>query len=298
MEKVVPLHDNQYAFRRARSTTHALFNVTALLRKRTAANLPTFATFFDAAKAYDTVPHDLLLARLADKGVTGNLFHAVDQLYANATSVTRVENAYSAPFEVQRGVAQGCTMSPFLYAVFIDSLLDDLTALGQAEGLDVGAEAWRRLLSGQAYADDLSAFAATTRGMQSIIDTVRAHSLRWGWQINVRKTVVVIFGPASVRALYAATAFRWGDTVLQVQPSAKYLGVHLRADTSWRDQHAVAMQKGSGCFDHVLATHGKSPTASESQAASPDDARAANYNVWHETVGTTRSNASGRRGPP
>ena len=206
------------------------------------------------------MPHDLLLARLADKGVKGNLFHAVDQLYANATSVVRarVENAHSAPFAVRRGVAQGCPMSPFLYAVFIDSLLDDLTALGQAEGLDVGTDAWRRLLSGQAYADDLSAFAATPRGMQRIIDTVREHSLRWGWQINVRKTVVVIFGPASVRALHAATAFRWGNTVLQVQSSAKYLGVHMRADTSWRDQHAVAMQKGRAAsiiYSPLMASH-------------------------------------------
>jgi hypothetical protein len=72
-------------------------------------------------------------------------------------------------------------MSPFLYAVFVDSLLDDLAALGGQNGLPVDDAEWRRLLTGQAYADDIAGFAATPEGMQRVIDVVRAHSLRWGW---------------------------------------------------------------------------------------------------------------------
>ena len=53
MESKVPLHDHQYAFRKARGTLNALFNLTAALRIRTRAGMPTFATFFDAAKSYD-----------------------------------------------------------------------------------------------------------------------------------------------------------------------------------------------------------------------------------------------------
>ena len=240
MERIVPLHDHQYAFRKSRGTLNALFNLTAALRKRTRAGMPTFATFFDAAKAYDTVPRELMLARLLDKGVAGRLFSAVDSLYARAAS------ALSSFFPVQRGVAQGCPMSPFLYALFIDSLLDDLLALGATEGLEVGAGDWHRLLTGQAYADDLSGFADTPEGMQRVIDVVRAHSLRWGWSVNVRKTAVVIFGHETIRAQYAACDFWWGTDRLQLHQSAKYLGLHLRADTTWQDQHAAAVQKGRG----------------------------------------------------
>jgi hypothetical protein len=38
-----------------------------VLRARQAAGLPTFACFLDACKAYDSVPHAALLARLAHK---------------------------------------------------------------------------------------------------------------------------------------------------------------------------------------------------------------------------------------
>ena len=244
MEQVVPLHDHQYAFRKSRGTLNALFNLAAALRKRTRAGLPTFATFFDAAKAYDTVPRELMLARLLDKGVEGRLFHAVDNLYARAASATRVDGALSRPFPVLRGVAQGCPMSPFLYALFIDSLLDDLLALGAAEGLEMGAADWHRLLTGQAYADDLSGFASTPEGMQRVIDVVRTHSQRWGWSVNVRKTMVVLFGQAQVRAQYKGQVFWWGSERLQLHSSAKYLGLHVRSDTSWQDQQEAATQKG------------------------------------------------------
>ena len=115
MESKVPLHDHQYAFRKARGTLNALFreSLTAALRKRTRAGMPTFATFFDTAKAYDTVPRELMLARILDKGVTGRLFHAVDHLYANARSATRVDGAVCEPFLVHRKVAQGCSCPRF-----------------------------------------------------------------------------------------------------------------------------------------------------------------------------------------
>ena len=45
---------------------------------------------------------------------------------ANAGSQAHVDGALYQPFPIGRGVAQGCPLSPFLYAVFIESVLDDL----------------------------------------------------------------------------------------------------------------------------------------------------------------------------
>ena len=68
----------------ARGTHNALFNLTSVLRCRSADH-PTFAVFFDAAKAYDSVPTELMLSRLVEKGVQGRLLHCVDQGCANST---------------------------------------------------------------------------------------------------------------------------------------------------------------------------------------------------------------------
>ena len=111
----------------------------------------------------------------------------MDNLYAQAASTTRVDVALSGPFPVLRGVAQGCPMLPFWYALFIDSLLEDLIALGAAEGLEMGAPDWHRPLMGQAYADDLSGFASTPEGMQRVISADQTHSQPWSWSLTVRK---------------------------------------------------------------------------------------------------------------
>ena len=160
----------------------------------------TYACFFDAAKAYDSAPHALLLHRLIQCGVVGPVFTVLVALYSSATSRVRVGAALSPAFAVQRGVAQGCPLSPLLYAIFIDPVLQDMQSLWHPDMLWVGPPTSKRKLVGQAYADDLAGITATQQGLQRVVDTVHAHSLRWGWSLNVHKSVVMVFGKRPVRA--------------------------------------------------------------------------------------------------
>ena len=244
----VPLHDHQYAFRRSRGTLNALFNLTSAVRSRTEAGLPTFACFFDARKAYDTVDHTALLSRLVDKGVTGKMWRMLAQLYAQARSAVRVDGCVSDEYHVSRGVAQGCPLSPFLYAIYIDSLLDHIHVTCAAHGVHLQADALLRALVGQSYADDLAVLAETSHGLQCIIDAVRSHSERWGWTLNVKKTVILVFGPPASRAAAASCAFYWGTDALPRCSSVRYLGLHLHEDGSWTEHIAAATRKGWAAY--------------------------------------------------
>ena len=191
--RAVCLYDQQYAFRPGRGTLNPLQNLLAVVRRRTQANQATYACFFDAAKAYDLVPHALLLHRLIQCGVVGPVFAVLVALYSSASSRVRVGAALSPAFAVQRGVAQGCPLSPLLYAIFIDPVLQDMPSLSHPDVLWVGPPTSIRKLVGQAYADDLAGIAATQQGLQRVVDAVHAHSLRWGWSLNVHKSVVMVF---------------------------------------------------------------------------------------------------------
>ena len=115
-------------------------------------------------------------------------------MYSSASSRVRVGSALSPAFAVQRGVAQECPLSPLLYAIFIDPVLQDMQALLHPDLLWVGpAATWRKLV-GQAYADDLAGIAATQQGLQRVVQAVHLHSLRWGWLLNVPKSIVMVFG--------------------------------------------------------------------------------------------------------
>ena len=163
------LRDQQYAVRPGRGTLNPLHNLQAVVRRRIQANEATYACFFDVAKAYDSVPHALLLHRLHQCGVTGPAFAVLAAMYSSASSKVRVGSALSPAFAVQRGVAQGCPLSPLLYAVFVDPVLQDMQALSHPDLLWVGPAATRRKLVGQAHADDLAGIAATQQGLQRVV---------------------------------------------------------------------------------------------------------------------------------
>ena len=96
--RAVCLHDQQYAFRPCIGMLNPLQNLLAVVRQRTQANQATHACFFDAAKAYDSVPHTLLLHRLLQCGVVGPVFAI---LVAMHYKDGRVCKGYSFP--VQKG---------------------------------------------------------------------------------------------------------------------------------------------------------------------------------------------------
>ena len=107
--RAVRLHDQQYAFRPGRGTLNPLQNLVAVMRQWTQANKATYACLFDAAKAYDSVLHTLLLHRLLQCCVVGPVFAILVAMYSSASSRVRVVTALhvSPAFAVQRGLVQG-----------------------------------------------------------------------------------------------------------------------------------------------------------------------------------------------
>ena len=63
-----------------------------------------------------------------------------------ADSFLPIPAALSPAFAVQFGVAQGCPLSPLLYAIFIDPVLQDMQSLSHPDALWVGPPTSKRKL--------------------------------------------------------------------------------------------------------------------------------------------------------
>ena len=244
--KHVTLHDHQYGFRPGRGTLNALFNLSTVIRTRKASGQGTYVFFLDAKKAFDTVPHHALLARLHDKGVTGKLWRIIDRMYLQASSAVRIGSTTSAAIPVQRGVAQGCPLSPLLYDIFVDSLLDSVHADVSDDGIHFDGLPGHSptVLVGQSYADDMAGVASTARGLQRLINCVRSHSLEWEWEANTQKSVVMAFGNRATLRSAQAERWFWGTTPLQRVSSIKYLGLHFHESGCWDEHVAQVAAKG------------------------------------------------------
>ena len=59
-------------------------------------------------------------------GVKGRMWRVIKKMYMSSRSAVLLEGEISDSFNVDQGVAQGCSLSPILFSVFINDLLKEV----------------------------------------------------------------------------------------------------------------------------------------------------------------------------
>lgn len=102
------------------------------------------------------------------QGITGRFSNAVKPLHVDTTRVVRVNIRLTEMFTVLNGVKQGCKLSPSLFSIFINDLVEDVIALGIGIPLDNASV----MVSALLYADDFALIAPVENSLQTMLDTV------------------------------------------------------------------------------------------------------------------------------
>ena len=84
--------------------------------------------FLDVHKAFNTVWHLGLLVKIFEKGITSSVWKVTGNWYASSSSSVLCNSSVSKPFTISQVVRQGGILSPLLYYLFVDELLDIRTA--------------------------------------------------------------------------------------------------------------------------------------------------------------------------
>ena len=188
------------------------------------------AIFFDFAKAFDLVPHHILLDKLLRKGylkpwlVSWIAAYLTNRKQRVATATTKTDWK-----PVEAGVVQGSVLGPILFILFILDINDYLP-----KGFD--------LLK---YADDILAYitgkAIYTDLPQQIVDGVNKWCAENGMRLNTSKCKVMQIKNSNITD--SPPTLNIGGQALEVVDHYKYLGINMHDDLKWEKQWQVTHKK-------------------------------------------------------
>ena len=123
------LSNNQSGFREKRSTHQRILSLLSKIdhAKRLGKNI--YIGYLDFKGAYDSVEHWILLWILKEYGFPEKFVNMLRSIFRNSS--TKIVTAYGKTDKVflYKGVKQGCPMSPLLFLIFINPLIEKLNEL-------------------------------------------------------------------------------------------------------------------------------------------------------------------------
>jgi len=162
--------------------------------------LPLAILSLDQEKAFDRVSHVFLMSVL-EQLKFGPVFRAwIRILYFGTMSRIGVNGFYSELVEQQRGVRQGCPLSPLLYILSLEPLVAALRSAPSLTGVHFPGS---RGISAKvaAYADDMTLFLTTEQDFVVADRILQGFCEASGARVNVGKSSVMFVGQLAGRKI-------------------------------------------------------------------------------------------------
>lgn len=209
---------NQFGFKKGLGCTHAIYTVQNIVNSFIKGGSTVNLCSLDLSKAFDKTNHHGLLIKLMNRFVPVDLLDTLDYWLSNSWSCIKWFNCYSYSFKISYGVRQGSVLSPFLFAIYLDNLVDRRT----------NGRHWFIIL----YADDILILASSLCILQMLLHACERELIWLDLTINVKKSCCLRIGPRF--DVNCSPIFTLGSYSLSWVETLKYLGIYIVSSRSFK----------------------------------------------------------------
>ena len=105
-------------------------------------------------------------------------------LYAGQEAIVKSGHGTTDGFQIGKGVRQGCILSPCLFNLYAECILQN----DELEEAQAGIKIARRNINNLRYADDTTLGAESEEELKSLLMKVKEESEKVGIKLNIQKT--------------------------------------------------------------------------------------------------------------
>lgn len=182
LQRACPLNPRQRGFLADSSgCAENLVILDEIIRRSRSGGAPLAVMFIDFAKAFDSISHEHIRCALEQRRVDRHVIELIRNSYVDC--VTRVGSGgqKTPPIDMKVGVKQGDPMSPLLFNLAMDPLIQALDETGSGWSWD------DRRITTLAFADDLVLVSGSVRGMGRNLEILETFCQTTGLRVQPRK---------------------------------------------------------------------------------------------------------------
>ena len=214
----------QFGYQKNCSTTMCTWTLRETVNYFTSRESSVFVCLLDLSKAFDTIKHDILFKKLAEK-IPPLFLRVIIFSYLHQKCAVKWGNFESDQFSVSNGVRQGAVLSPVFFNVYLDELFIILKNCGLGCMID---HFYYGLLG---YADDCALLSPSRNALQKMLNICSKYFHKHGIKISTN----TILAKSKTKCLAFNVQEKPADIILynRILPwvdSYKHLGHFLTSD--------------------------------------------------------------------
>ena len=217
---------NQFGFASKSSCNHAVFALKETILNRIKKNKAVYAVAIDASKAFDKINRKNLFHTLIGK-IKPLIWRSLKNYYGCSLAYVEKEGEISEIFKTTIGVKQGGPLSPKLFAIYIEELVE----LVEKENLGIKIQDLQ--IGIILYADDIIIMSDDEKRIQRALEICEEFGSKKEIKFNPEKTQLIVFG--NKRQRNKKVSLMMNKKMIETHDKIKYLGVLINSKNTNED---------------------------------------------------------------